>query len=218
MLLITPTQAEYRAVEAALRDLLAAGRPELIMFGMGPDCASTLCRQLEARARLPEALALLGVAGGLDPELAAGDAVIASTALDAAGRQAPCTLIGLSGAVIGPMLTVSRALYTPAEKAAGRDTGALAVEMEAYPLAAWASERGLPFVHARVILDPVDEALPDLGDVLDEWGRVRPVGLLRRLLAHPSHAAAMVRLQRRSRTIAPALGRLAQALVTAHRI
>ena len=218
MLLITPTQAEYRAVEASLRGLLAAGSLELVMCGMGPECAAEFCRHLEARTRLPKALALIGVAGGLDPALAAGDVVLASAAWDEDGRCAPCTIIPLPGAAVGPLLTVSRALYTPAEKAARRAAGALAVEMEAYPLAAWAAERGLPFVHARVILDPFDEVLPDLDDTLDEYGRVRPARLLRRLLAHPSHAAALLRLLRRSQAVAPALGRLAQAVVKAHRI
>jgi nucleoside phosphorylase len=210
MLLITPTQAEYRAVEASLRGLLAAGRLELVICGMGPECAAEFCRQLEARTRLPEALALIGVAGGLDPALAAGDVVLASAAWSKEGRCAPCTIIPLPGAAVGPLLTVRRALYTPAEKAASRATGALAVEMEAYPLAAWAAERGLPFVHARVILDPYDENLPSLGNALDDTGRVRPGELVRHLLAHPSHVASLVRLVRRTQAVGPALGRLAR--------
>jgi nucleoside phosphorylase len=215
MLLITPSQVEYSAVETSLRDNLAARSLEVVVSGMGPDCAVTLCRQLEARASPPEVLALVGVAGGLDPTLAAGDVVLASAALCEDGRRAPCTIVPLAGAAIGPILTVSRALYTPAEKAAGRDTGALAVEMEAYPLAAWAAERDVPFVHARVILDPFDETLPDLGDVLDQYGRARPTRFLRHLLAHPSQAAAVVRLQRRAQAIAPMLGRLARLVVEA---
>jgi len=219
MLLITPSQAEYGAVEASLRGLLAAGSLELVMCGIGPECAARLGRRLDEREELPSGLALVGVAGGLDPALAAGDVVLASAAWDGEGRCAPCTIIPLPGAVVGPLLTVRRALYTPAEKAAQqRATGALAVEMEAYPLAAWAAERGLSFVHARVILDPFDEALPDLGDALDEYGRVRARGLVGLLLARPSHAVSLVRLVRRSQAVTPVLGRLAQAVVKAHRI
>ncbi len=215
MLLITPSQAEYRIVETTLRDYLAAGSLEVVMSGIGPDCAAAFCRQLEARRRLPSVVALVGVAGGLDPALAAGDTVLASAVLDEEGRQVPCALIPLSGASVGPMLTVSRALYTPAEKTAALDTGALAVEMEAYPLAAWAAESGLPFIHARVILDAFDEILPDLGDLLDAYGRVRPAELVRHLLAHPSHVASLIRLLRRSQAISPALGRLAGLITDA---
>jgi adenosylhomocysteine nucleosidase len=215
MLLITPSQAEYSAIEIPLRDYLAAGGIEVVMSGMGLNCAATLCRQLEARARLPEILALVGVAGGLDPSLAAGDVVIASEACDEEGRSAPCTVIPMTGAAVGLVLTVRKALYTLTEKSAARDTGAVAVEMEAYPLAAWAAERGLPFLHVRVILDRYDEALPNLGDALDPFGRARPAHLLRRLLAQPSEVVPLYRLLRRMEIISRALGGVAQAVARA---
>jgi adenosylhomocysteine nucleosidase len=215
MLLITPTQTEHQAVETSLRDLLAAGGLELATCGIGPERAAAFCQRLEVQARLPEALALVGVAGGLDPSLDAGNIILASAALDADGRRAPCTIVPLPGAVVGPVLTVGRALYTPAEKAAGRGTGALAVEMEAYPLAAWAAERCLPFIHARVILDPFGETLPDLSDILDDLGRARPTELLRHLISHPPQAASLARFLHRTRAIAPALGRIARLVVAA---
>jgi adenosylhomocysteine nucleosidase len=213
LLLITPTLSEHRAVQPAVAGLPGAGVPETVMCGIGPERSGALCRRLDEREGLPSTLALIGVAGGLDPSLKVGDTVLASAALDEAGRRAGCTIIPLPGAAVGPMLTVGRALYTPAEKAAYRDFGALAVEMEAYPLAAWAAERGLPFVHARVILDPFDETLPGLGGALDEYGRARPAELLRYLAAHPSQAASLACLLLRARAIAPALGRLAQKIV-----
>jgi len=218
LILVTPTISEYQAVRPHIAGLKTAGALETMMCGIGPGRASALCRRLDERQPPPAGLALVGVAGGLDTTLAAGDVVIASAAWDEEGRRAPCTVILLTGAAVGPVLTVSRALYTPVEKAAARDSGALAVEMEAYPLAAWAAERGVPFVHGRVILDPFDEPLPDLGNVIDEYGRVRPAGLLRHVFAHPSHAASLVQLLHRTQAVGPALARLAQAVVAAHRI
>ena len=218
LILVTPTISEYQAVRPHVAGLETEGVLETVICGIGTQRAAALCRHLEERDELPSGLALVGVAGGLDPALAAGDTVLASAAWDEEGGRAPCTVIPLTGAAVGPVLTVSRALYTPAEKAEARDSGALAVEMEAYPLAAWAAERGVPFVHVRVILDPSDEPLPDLGNVLDEYGRVRPAGLLRHVFAHPSHAASLVQLLHRTQAVGPALARLAQAVVTAHRI
>jgi adenosylhomocysteine nucleosidase len=218
LILVTPTLSEYRAAQPFVAGLTAEGILETAMCGIGPERADRFGHRLGEREELPSGLALVGVAGGLDPALAAGDVVLASAAWDEYGRCAPCTIIPLPGAIVGPLLTVGRALYTPAEKAAHRDAGALAVEMEAYPLAAWAAERNLPFVHARVILDAFDEALPDLGDALDEYGRVRAPGLVGLLLARPSRAASLVRLVRRLQAVTPTLGRLAQAVVKAHRI
>ena len=39
-------------------------------------------------------------------------------------------------------------------------SGALSVDMESGPLAAWAVSRGVPFLSLRVVLDPVDVDLP----------------------------------------------------------
>jgi hypothetical protein len=85
--------------------------------------------------------------------------------------------------------------------------------MEAYPLAAWARAHNLPFVHARVILDAADEALPDLGDALDPLGRPHPGRLARRTLLHPGLAIAALRLVGRVRRLGPALGEVARAVV-----
>jgi nucleoside phosphorylase len=218
LVLVTPTISEHRAVRPFVRGPAAEGVVETALCGIGPDCAARFGRYLDERETLPSSLALVGVAGGLDPSLAAGDVILASEARDEKGRRAPCTVVPLTGATVGSVLTVSRALHTPAEKAAARDTGAVAVEMEAYPLAAWAACRGLPFIHARVILDPAAETLPDLRDVLDSYGRARPAGLLRHLLAHPAQAGTLIRFLRQSQAVASTLGRLARAVVTVHRI
>ncbi len=213
VVVVAPTWSEYGAVRRALARLPGAGAVELVMCGMGPQRASALCRRLEERGTLPAGLFLIGVAGGLDPALGLGAAVLADAALDEGGSCVPCAVIPLRGVAVGPVLTVGRALYAAAEKAAARATGALAVEMEAYPLAAWAAARGLPFVHARAILDPLGEALPDLEDAVDGFGRVRPARLARRLLAQPGLAGPLVRLARQMRVVAPVLGALASEVL-----
>jgi nucleoside phosphorylase len=57
---------------------------------------------------------------------------------------------------IGPILTSDRVLASAAEKRVAGATGALAVEMEAGPLARWARDRDVHFAHLRVVLDPLD--------------------------------------------------------------
>jgi hypothetical protein len=114
---------------------------------------------------------------------------------------------------VGALLTSSTVLATPQAKRAASQCGALAVEMEAYPLAAWARMHDLPFVHARVILDPAGEAVPDLNGALDPMGRPYPGRLARRLLLHPGLAVSALRLMGRVRTLGPTLGRVTRAVV-----
>lgn len=215
LLLVTPTSSEYALVGAAVGDLLANDGLEIYVCGMGQASATALCHRLQARTRSLKGLALIGWAGGLCPNLAAGDIVLADAALDVQGERVPCTVIQLPGAKVGTLLTVPAPLLTPQAKSAASNCGALAVEMEAYPVAAWAWTHNLPFVHARVILDPVSEALPDLGDALDLLGRVRRGRLARRLLARPRLAVALLHLAYRVQTLGPVLSKAARAIAQA---
>lgn len=212
VLLVTPTSSEHAAVRAAIGERLAPGCLELVWCGMGMDAAATLCRRLEA-AEWSGTLVLLGWAGGLSPDLAAGDCVIADAALDREGHRVPLAAPDLAGVTAGPVLCVPEPLATPQVKRDAQRSGALAVEMEAYPLATWAVAHSLPFIHARVILDAVDEDLPDLGDALDTRGRVHPKRLARRLLARPHTIVNVLWMARRVRALGPALGTLARAIV-----
>ncbi|MCJ7622597.1 MAG: hypothetical protein MUO76_03770, partial [Anaerolineaceae bacterium] len=99
---------------------------------------------------------------------------------------------------------------TPQEKDTLRSSGALALEMEAYPFAAWAHARGLPFMHARVVLDTVEESLPDLGSALDTFGRANLFQFAKRLCAAPRLIGQLFHLYRRIQILNPALNRLAR--------
>jgi hypothetical protein len=214
LLIVAPMASEYAAVRAGVRPLLGSGALEVRMCGIGPERAGAFCRGLGEGANW-SGLALVGWAGGLAPELAAGDAVLADVALAPDAPPLPCHAIALAGGRVGPMLTVAQALFTPAAKRDARETGALAVEMEAYPLAAWAAARGLPFVHARVILDAVEEPLPDLGGALDAFGRPRLSYLLRRVSQRPALVPELWRLGRRGRALRPRLSALARDVAQA---
>ncbi len=212
VLLVTPTSSEYATVRAAIGARLTPGRLALVRCGMGMDAAVALCRRLED-AEWSGTLALLGWAGGLSPDLAAGDCVIADAALDGKGHRVLLTAPDLPGVAAGPVLCVPEPLATPQAKRDAQRSGALAVEMEAYPLAAWAAAHRLPFIHARVILDAVDESLPDLGDALNAQCRVHPGRLARRLLARPRTIFNVLWMARRVRVLGPVLGWLARAVV-----
>jgi nucleoside phosphorylase len=207
-IMVAPTREEWRVLRRALAPELAAGKLRLEECGVGPENAAALCRRLEDEG-WRGSLFLAGWAGGLSADLAAGSVVLARSALSLDGPPHACQQRHLPGARVGDILTVSRALYTPEEKRRATATGALAVEMEAYPIAAWAEAQGLPFIHARVVLDAADERLPDLSHVVDESGRLRWLALGR----HPSLLLELARLYTRLRRLNPILARLARQLV-----
>jgi nucleoside phosphorylase len=156
-------------------------------------------------------LVLVGWGGGLTAGLNAGDVLCASIALHAGKQPVTCTPPTGGKIRAGPILTSAKALLTPAEKRAAADTGALAVEMEAYPLAVWANQHSIPFMHGRVILDTWDETLPDLS--LNASGGVSPIELLKLVAKRPAVLAELARLNRRVQMLDPLLARLAFDLI-----
>jgi nucleoside phosphorylase len=146
----------------------------LLVFqtGMGPARVQAALPAIEQTA--PQEIWLVGVCGALVADLQPGDLVISDatwipnptdnelervphcpseqvvTCLQEIAQNHP------HQTAIGPILTSDHVLVTAREKRAAGATGALAVEMEAGPLARWVRERRVPFVHLRVVLDPLD--------------------------------------------------------------
>jgi hypothetical protein len=217
--MIAPTLSERALVRAGTKGPLAAS-VQVLACGMGSTAATALSHRLETLVHSLQGLALIGWAGGLRPDLAPGDIVLADHALDEQRGSVPCTVLDLPEAKIGTLLTVSAPLITAQAKRAAR-TGAifankpLAVEMEAYPLALWARQLQVPFVHVRVILDAANETLPDLGETLDPMGRIRPGRLALRLLQRPWLSAPLLRLGIRVQRLGPVLTRVARHVAQA---
>jgi hypothetical protein len=86
------------------------------------------------------------------------------------------------------------------QKRAAAASGAVAVEMEAGPLAQWATGRSVPFVHLRVVLDPVESALPATELPTDDHGYAQRSALLSHALTHPGEWPSLWRLFRQIRT------------------
>ncbi|MGE5248009.1 MAG: phosphorylase, partial [Verrucomicrobiota bacterium] len=159
------------------------------------------------------ALAVLGVSGGLDPSLSAGDLVVAETVLEERGRGEIVSwradprdadllrdFLRREGipARRGAVVTVRRPVRTPGEKRALRErSGALAVDMESAAVARAAAEARLPFLSLRAVCDPADRAVPsDLHASLADDGSLRLSLLARKLLMRPFLISDALRLGR----------------------
>ena len=142
-----------------------------------------------------------GCAGGLDPDLACGDCVVATGVLTPGGLIATdpdwsrALLDRLPGARPGLLAGVDAPVATAAAKAAlWHDAGATAVDMETHAAALAARRHGLPFAACRVVLDPAWRGVPAAALAgLDEGG-VRAV--LRALASAPGQIPALCVLAR----------------------
>nr|WP_237703093.1 MULTISPECIES: 4-hydroxy-3-methylbut-2-enyl diphosphate reductase [Protofrankia] len=188
---------------AAARSGLPAGTI-LVRTGMGPEHASRSTRIIrEARA---DAVALVGLGGGLGPGVKPGDVVVADEVRTADGSVSARCLSAplLAGELrragltvhVGPVVSVPRlAVGTARTELAA--TGAIAVDMESAQVAPGAN--GVPLAIIRVVVDTAEQPLGRLdlarrgiaglrtmmtfGPVLERWAAA--VGPRQVLLAEP---------------------------------
>jgi len=156
----------------------------------------------------PEALVSMGFCGALDPSLAIGDIVVATTVF-AAGRAFPAEPPVTSARhCAGPVRTTDRVVGTADEKKQLHSTGAIAVEMEAAGVAQRAQKLGVPFFCIKSVTDLANETMAnDFNAVLRSDGRFDTMKVLLSSLRHPwVRLPELFRLQRRCALAARSLG------------
>jgi adenosylhomocysteine nucleosidase len=212
------------AVETASLRRQLPRAPAWLVVQSGPGAA----RAAEAAARAVDGGARLlvswGLAGGLDPKLAPGSVVLPRrvlaqqsepVAVDASWHE---RLLALRDELVidsGDLLTSRVALESPdAKRSAAAATGAVAVDMESFGIAAVAARSRIPFVALRVIVDGVDDSLPGQAEQwIDERGGRRLTPALRAAVS-PRQWRALLTLAKRYRAARAALENLARALAS----
>ncbi len=235
--IVSPLPAELRAVRALTAIERTAGGLAFGRLGGAPvvlaatgDGAPAAARGLAAlfAAARVDRLLVLGVAGGLSPDLAPGDLLAARRVIED-GRAAPPPDAGwlaaavAGGAVSGTAVSSARILVTPAEKravfralAASGAAGPATVDLESATYARLAAERGIPYLVVRAVIDAAGEPLPlDFNRARGAGGGVREARVVGMALARPQVWGALAQLRRRLRGGARGLARLAVLLAPA---
>jgi nucleoside phosphorylase len=149
-----------------------------------------------------------GCAGALAPELRPGDVALATQVISAgresiptdAGARAGAARAGVAAGlhvVEGPVVCSPTALATAAQKRAAAIAGAIAVEMEGGPLAAYAAAARVRFLSVRAILDTAEYELPIPTALLDPAsGTMRPLAVAAYVATHPGALPTLMDLRR----------------------
>jgi hopanoid-associated phosphorylase len=143
-----------------------------------------------------------GVAGGLSPELNAGDVVVASAVVTARRTFRPgnlwleALLAALPHAYHRPVFGARMPLFTvSAKKALWDSTGCATVDMESRDAAEVAAHYGLPFAVLRVVLDPARRAIPLAALAgADSEGKTGAKAVVKSLLRRPGDLPALVQI------------------------
>lgn len=168
----------------------------------------------------------IGLAGGLSPQVKAGEIILASTIIDEGQGEYGVNPGALEFASVvlgdnglrsrqGLIVSTETALLDAAAKSAlYKKTGALAVDMESAGAGAVAAEKGLPLFVLRVVCDEAGEGISsDLYECLGSDGGVRPGRILKGSFKRPSMVAEMMALRRAYNLALLSMGRAWQALL-----
>jgi adenosylhomocysteine nucleosidase len=203
---------ELRGSEQTVRMGTCAGvRIATVAGGVGAAKAQRATSLLLA-GHQPRFVLTVGLSGGLQPDLPAGELVIGIrlqateapelTLLDEWPAGAPIT--GRAGRLwMHPQIVTS-----PEEKERlGRETGALAVDMESYAVADVCREAGVPCLAVRAISDEMTHPLPAVVNRLAATHGVRQWGTaVGALWKQPALLSSLWDLQSRSSRAAEQLG------------
>lgn len=194
---------------------IAAGRGVVTVAAPPATLPSAL-----ARVAAADAVVSFGIAGGLDPALAAGTVCVATAVVGGATFPADPRDVADRLAAAGIACVAAPVAAAPAPVAtvaAKRDlfaaTGAAAVDTESGIAAAWAARRGVRFVALRAIADAADTALPPLAFVaIAPDGRLAPGAIARALVRQPGQLASLPGTAAATRRAFGALRRVRAAL------
>lgn len=158
-----------------------------------------------------------GVAGGLDPQLAPGDVIVADGVVTPTGRALPLESERVPGAGLvddqPPMLIagVPKPVLTADAKAAlHTQTGAVAVDLETHLIAAEADAAAFPAIAIRAIADTVSTDVPAFAaEAVGPDGKPRMMKLAAGVLGN---LGELKRLRQLGRDYRMALDALAQTV------
>lgn len=214
VLFIVALESELRTVARAVGASHRGGRVharvgacEMVAraVGMGGGSQSVVAEER------PRMVVSCGFSGALDAALAPGDVVLATAVRDENGdvlaapsapRTAAASALRGLRCFEGELACATSVAATADEKRALARPGLLAVDLESYPAARAAAEAGIPWLGLRVVVDPLDEALPPFTRVPRQSYLLPAV---KYAMGGPRAVADLVRLGSRARRAAQAL-------------
>ena len=149
----------------------------------------------------------IGFCGALDPALSVADVVLGTCIAGPSRRYGAVPVTGKAVAA-GVVCSIDHVARSAAEKRLLRQTGGIAVEMEAAGVADRAESLGLPFSCVRVVTDLAGEDMAnDFNRALRFDGHFATMRIFRDALRHPAaRFPELIRLQQRCMRAARTLG------------
>jgi nucleoside phosphorylase len=194
----------------------------LIIGGMGPTRAGAKARAalglaaspgtlVAAAGRIPDAVLVIGLCGGLSASLHEGRVVAYTNCLSTEAIKPPlrCSS-GITYAAVGVLvssgvlwdrvvgITSPRIAVKKNDKLALANSGASVVDMESYEILAVAAQAGVPAAVLRVVSDSLETKMPDFNRALNQDGALDGRKALKVVIGSPFLTARLLAANKRA--------------------
>ncbi|MEB3227136.1 MAG: hypothetical protein VKJ27_02020 [Synechocystis sp.] len=214
MMILAPQGAEYQAIAKGLGGSQRRDKARFCLQSI-PAGHDALLRCLDNLGKTwtettqPQALLVMGVTGSLNPDLGIGQPVMVTTCGEWRSGNAPAprqsdrdlsqtitTYISRNFDASIPLvkgITVTQVIsQASAKQTLAQQSGADVVDMENVAILQFAQQRQIPIAILRVVSDSVDHDLPNLDNIYDLHGNLKPWTLATRFLRRPVAALRLI--------------------------
>jgi nucleoside phosphorylase len=193
LLVLVPQGAEFQAVKWGLgqrRQVAVVPIPA----GLQPVQNWLLRYRDDAVIRSADRVIVMGLCGGLRPDLAIGDAVICASCQNFAQQVWQCETDGFGNAKLVKAISSNKVIATAMEKRFIREKyGCDIVDMEGTAILAFFAALNIPVTMLRVVSDDGSGDIPDLSAAIDLNGKLQGRQLTIGLIKEPKKGLRLVR-------------------------
>lgn len=206
--IFVPQGAELKAVQRGL-NRSSATHVTVYPIPMGPQPVRTYLEQWRKQSLVTlgdsPSILLLGLCGGLTPELTVGDWVLYRSCIDAQS-QVSVPSLSCDAALLKTLqdcleksvtvvtgLMCDRMIHRAAEKQnLAQQFGAAVVDMEGYAFLEALQSTGVPVSMMRVVSDDAEHNVPDLAAAITPDGKLNGAKLAMSMVREPSNAFRLI--------------------------
>jgi hypothetical protein len=198
ILILVPQGAEFKAVMGGLNKSQSKSQPKLILQVLAIPAGSAVkgfLKQESDRIQGVTQVIVLGLCGALTNGGIVGQIGCYKTCCDRSGNEYKCDYLEMGfefanwNAVTIDMIITK----TTDKRSLNTETNCDVVDMESIWILEFMRQRGIGVTVIRVISDAVVGDLPDLSQVFDLNGGLKPMELLRAFILRPMSALRLIR-------------------------
>lgn len=190
MVILVPQGAEFQAVKRGI------GRSDCLIVAIpaGLKPVQIFLAQQQWDTRSIDRVYVLGLCGGLNPDLAIGDVVVYASCQDFAQQFWQCESDEFNNAKSVKATSSNKIIATAKEKRFIREKyGCDVVDMEGAAILEYFAALNIPVTILRVVSDDAAGDIPDLSAAIDENGKLQSRQLAIGLIKEPRKGLRLVR-------------------------